>query len=153
VSAVVGRRHSTVLRFAAELASPVAAEHPLSPAAGPAAGATLPLPADSGAADPLRTVGWVAAGVGGSALLLGAVAGIVAWTKVGEFDCSSTPCTSSDRGAVDSYNAFVTASTVGLVAGGVIAAAGGLLLLRHQLWGSDVTVTAGARAVSLGGHF
>lgn len=150
VTAVESQRRAVVLRFSP--ARPAAAPASLG-ADGPAlAGAAPQLPEQDGG-DPWRTVGWVGVGVGGSALLLSGVAGLVAWSKLEDFDCSGGPCTSSDRDAVDGYNSLVTAATVGYVAGGVIAGAGALLLLREHLWGSDVELGVGALAVTVSGRF
>lgn len=153
VTAVEAQSHTLVLRFAPSAAVSAATVAPPPGPVVPAAEATAPVAAPRGADDPWRTVGWVGVGVGGSALLLSGVAGLVAWSKLDDFDCSTGPCTSSDRDAVDGYNSLVTASTVGYLAGGVLAGAGALLLLREQLWGSDVEVGVGARSVTVSGRF
>lgn len=87
------------------------------------------LGADTGAA--WRTGGWVAVGVGGSALLFSGIAGLIAYGQLDDFDCSADPCRSSSSDDVDTYNSLRTFSTIGYVAGGLVAAAGVWVLLEH----------------------
>jgi hypothetical protein len=100
-----------------------------------------------------RTTGWIALGVGGSALLFSGVAGLIAWNKQSDLDCSRHPCRSSSPEDVDTYNALVRASTVGYLAGGVVAGAGVLLLWRYPAQDLDVTVGLGPTSATLGGRF
>lgn len=88
------------------------------------------LNADTGAG--FRTAGWIAVGVGGSALLFSGIAGLVAYGQLDEFDCSAHPCRSSSSGDIDTYNGLRTSSTIGYVAGGLVAAAGIWMLLEHR---------------------
>lgn len=97
------------------------------------------LDANSGAV--WRTSGWIAVGVGGSALLSSGVAGLIAYGQLDEFDCSADPCRSSSADDIDTYNGLRTFSTIGYIAGGLIAGAGAWMLLehreptRHSQWG------------------
>lgn len=100
-----------------------------------------------------RTTGWVALGVGGSAVLLSGVAGLIAWSKQGDLDCSQHPCRSSNQDDVDSYNGLVRASTIGYLAGGLVAAGGVLLLWRYPESDLDVTVGVGPISATLAGSF
>jgi hypothetical protein len=92
--------------------------------------------AAEGAPDPTRrTLGLVGIGVGGAGLILGAVTGIVAMGKHSTITSSSCAtsagCSASDlmdyQSTVSSYNTMGTLSTVGFIAGGVLAAAGAVI--------------------------
>ena len=80
---------------------------------------------------PQRLIGWVGIGVGAAGVALGAISGAIAGHKYGELEpkCANHQCDPSDSSAVDSYTTFRTLSTVGFVAGGIVAAAGVTLLL------------------------
>ena len=80
---------------------------------------------------PNRTFAYVAFGVGGAALLVGAVTGILAIGKHGDLKdaCPDATCPSTKQSDVDSYKTMGTISTVGFVVGGVGVAAGAILLL------------------------
>jgi hypothetical protein len=78
----------------------------------------------------LAIAGWTGVGLGGAALVAGAVMGGVLLTKQSDLetqcgedlDCSEEP--SVPQQDLDSYNALRTPTTVLLIAGGVLAAAG-----------------------------
>jgi hypothetical protein len=91
-------------------------EHDESSAAG---GSVLPI------------VGWSLLGVGGAGLIVGAVTGGVAVSQHGELsdNCVGNRCEADQYGTLDSFETMSTVSTVGLVAGGVIAAVGLTLVL------------------------
>lgn len=116
-------------------AAPVAA-HP-APAAFEASQAVAPAhaeeaPAPAGAppaSNPRRTIGVVLTGVGGAGLALGAVAGVLAISKHGQAnsacDQQSTCPRSGDGPSLESQAAtWGTVSTIGFIAGGVLAATG-----------------------------
>lgn len=151
VTAVPSETRTVELRFSqVDTGAPA----PVSAVAPPVRqGSAAEGPTERADADPWRTVGWIGVGVGGTALVLSGVTGLIAWGQVDDFDCSPKPCVSSDRDAVEGYNTLVTTSTVGYLAGGVLAGAGALLLLRERLWASDVTVGVGPQAVTLSGRF
>jgi hypothetical protein len=79
-----------------------------------------------------RTLGWVAVTVGGAGLIFGGVTGGLAIGKKSSLDdagCQGDACPTSQQGKVDSYNTLRTLSSVGFIAGGVVAAAGVVLVL------------------------
>jgi hypothetical protein len=79
----------------------------------------------------LRTLGFVGLGVGGAALVSGAVLGIVAFATKGAH-CTNDVC---DPGTVSTLDGEATASTIALIGGAVLAAAGVTLLIlqpRHS---------------------
>jgi hypothetical protein len=80
---------------------------------------------------PLRTAGFVTAGVGAAGLLAGLVSGVLAVTKKGELDghCTGNLC---DATGIDTYRSaatFADVSTAGLVVGGVLLAGGAAMVL------------------------
>lgn len=82
-----------------------------------------------------KTLGFVGIGVGGAALIMGAATGGIALSKRGALleACPDGHCPKGSQGqnqsAIDSYNMMGTLSTVGFVAGGVLAATGVVLLV------------------------
>lgn len=99
--------------------------------------------AEPGASSPWRTVGFVALGVGAAALITGVVTGALASSAGKDADrlCPGSPC--SDREGLDASSrahGLATVSTIGFVAGGVLAA-GGLALV---LWNGGSTSTSPA---------
>ena len=96
-----------------------------------AAGSTSPATAaDTGSSggSTQRTLGLVGMGVGGAGLVLGVVTGVVA---IGQHSSLATTCATgcpeSAQGSIDSYHTMALLSTVGLIAGGVLAAGGAVL--------------------------
>lgn len=82
---------------------------------------------------PGKTWGLVVGGVGVAGLIVGGVAGGLA---LGQHDalakaCPNGTCPASKKGDLDAYEATGTASTVGFVAGGVLAAAGAALWIFY----------------------
>lgn len=79
------------------------------------------------------TLGWVAIGVGAAGLAVGIGTGLSAKSKRAALEdsgvCEGDRCPSSKQGDVDSLNTFRTISTIGFVAGGVLAVTGVTLLL------------------------
>lgn len=84
-----------------------------------------------GSSSAMATVGWVAIGLGGAGLLAGAIAGGLAIAKKGELDdnCPGGECRPEFHGDVDSFQTTRMVSTIGLIAGGVLAAGGLVLVL------------------------
>lgn len=78
-----------------------------------------------------KTLGFVALGVGGVGLAVGAVTGIMAMGKHSDLEkaCPDGKCTSDKQSDVDSYGTLGTVSTVGFIVGGVGVAAGLVLVL------------------------
>ncbi|MEQ9321407.1 MAG: tetratricopeptide repeat protein [Polyangiaceae bacterium] len=90
-----------------------------------------PPPADTGSSSVMATVGWVAIGLGGAGIVAGAIAGGLAIAKKGDLDdnCPGGECPPEFHGDVDSFQTTRVVSTVGLIAGGVLAAGGVVLVL------------------------
>ena len=96
--------------------------------------AAPPAQAQGGAASsPRRTIGIAGVAVGAAGLLVGAIAGGVAISKNSTLkrECPGGICMSATtpRSDFDSYNTVTTVSTVGFVVGGVLAAAGVVLIV------------------------
>lgn len=98
--------------------------------------------------NPLRTVGFVMAGVGGAALIGGVITGVMANSEFDQLslDCPMMRCTTQaqlDRSAtVDTLSG---ASTALFISGGVLAAAGVVLILVGKPREETVQVTLGPR--------
>jgi hypothetical protein len=89
---------------------------------------------------PLRTVGWVTAGVGAAGLALGTVFGVVAIGKRNDYNAAvgdpanqcgpnRQTCNQTVKDARNAIDGPATISTVALVAGGVLTAGGLALVL------------------------
>ena len=104
-----------------------------------------------------RTAGWITAGIGGAALAVGAVTGLVALSKKSDFDsspaCSDNRCAPSEQANADSYNRLLDVSTAGFVAGGVLVAAGGVILLSAPKSAERVSFRLGPGGVVVKGAF
>ena len=124
---VVAGPSSTVLSVPSLAAAPVVLEPPTSPAE-PAPRALL---APSGV-PPLRTLAYVSAGAAVVALVVGGVTGGLAISSQNKADgdCTGAVCrTPEGLDANDRAHTFATVSTIGLVAGGVLAATSVVLFL------------------------
>jgi hypothetical protein len=115
---------------------------------------------DSHSGSTRRPLGWVAIVAGGAGIVTGAVTGAIALGKRGEFESSGrcrieqNECLPDMQPAVDAYDRFRTVSTIGFVAGGVLATAGVVLLLTAPgEGGPQAAVRLSPRAVSLVGSF
>jgi len=74
----------------------------------------------------------VSLGVGGAGLVVGAVTGVMVFSKKAQLDkgdCVGSVCGPTERSNVDTYMTLRTVSTAGLVVGAVGVAAGVTLLL------------------------
>jgi hypothetical protein len=81
---------------------------------------------------PLRLVGFIAAGVGGAALVGGVVTGLMAKSKDKKATdaCTDKVCPTSVEGDFDSAKSLATVTNVLFIGGGVLAAAGvGLIIV------------------------
>ena len=137
VNVAIGEKVPAVLKFTATTA---VVAPPASSGAEPSAVSPAP-PPDSGSAPvasathqaPLKTVGWVGVGVGGVGIAIGAVAGVIALGKQTDIKnsdaCKAMHCLPSEASTVNSYNSMRTLSSVGFIAGGVLATTGVVLLL------------------------
>jgi hypothetical protein len=131
--------HRFEFNAAPAAAAPVAA----AAVAAPPATATEPSPApaapppaaDQGASkgggSPLRTVGFVAAGVGGAALIGGIVTGLMAKSSESKAkdQCQDKVCPTKAASDFDSAASLATVTNVLLIGGGVLAAAGVTLVI------------------------
>ena len=98
---------------------------PGTPRFGPG-GVRLPDPPN-----PLRKyIGYGALGFGGLSLVMGAVTGglVISMHPTLAKDCPGGVCSTTYASKLNSYNALGTASTVGIIAGGVLAAGGAILV-------------------------
>jgi hypothetical protein len=136
---VTAKSSSTELKWETDLAAKVPAKKDFSfkqAAAAPAASAapvasSAPAPPTStppseAPSSTLRTVGMVTAGVGGALLLGGAVTGLMAGSKSSklEDDCPNKTCTTDKQGDIDSLRSLQSTTTILLIGGGVLTAAG-----------------------------
>jgi hypothetical protein len=78
-------------------------------------------------AAPWRTIGFVAGGVGAAGLALGAVFGVLAMNHKNDAQCDAT--NACKPGPLSDARSAATVSTIGFVAGGVLAAGGVALVL------------------------
>jgi hypothetical protein len=84
--------------------------------------------------DPWRTVGWVTLGLGAASLTAGAVLGVSLLQDREHFasseacDLDRNQCWLGERERAESYNTKRVLSSIGLIAGGVLAASGAYLL-------------------------
>ena len=92
-----------------------------------------------------RTLGWVTLGVGVAGLAFGGVTGALAAKKHSTLsgECPSGVCPQSASSDLSSYHTLGTLSTVGLIAGGALAA-GGLVLVLLPTHDSPATEPASA---------
>ncbi len=107
---------------------------------------------------PQRLVGFVALGVGGAGLVLGGITGVVALSKKSDLDknpqCADDHrCPASANSEVSSYNTMRTVSSVGFIAGGVLAATGLVLVLTAPHQESTVSFMVSPSSVAFRGQF
>jgi len=103
--------------------------------------------------DMWRTVGWVGVGVGGATLVGSALAGIIAYSQLSEFDCDGDTCQSDNATDVATYNGLRTFSTIGYITGSVLTGAGIFLLLQHRTPDRELSLRLGPGSATLGGRF
>jgi len=108
---------------------------PTSPASAPV---TTPGPAsESSSSGGGKTLALVALGAGAAGLIVGGVTGGLALSKKSALDdnredCRDGQCTYAVEGDVKSLRSFRTVSTIGFIAGGVLAATGVVLLVTSK---------------------
>jgi hypothetical protein len=126
-----GKTETVTLELKPSADRAVAPAPVLAPAPAGAAEAASPLRPTEGGRFPWRLTGFVALGVGGAGLVLGAVTGAMAISKHDELKnaCGSAPCGPAQESDRRSYYTLGTVSTIGFVAGGALAAGGGVIVL------------------------
>ena len=109
-------------------AVPVTGPAVVAPAPTPGVGTFSP-PESSGGGSSVKTIGLVLMGVGGAGLVVGGITGVMAMGKHSDLakNCPDAKCTSDRQSDVDSYKSLGTISTIGFIAGGVLAAGGAVL--------------------------
>ncbi|MBW2455010.1 MAG: tetratricopeptide repeat protein [Deltaproteobacteria bacterium] len=129
-SVAEGEKRVVELKLEPGAAAPPRAGSPPAPAPQP------PAPADPGdhpaqSASVQGTLGWVAIGLGGAGLVLGAVTGGLAVDRHGTLEegCADGRCPPDLHDDVDSYDTLRPIATIGLIAGGVLVATGVTLVL------------------------
>lgn len=118
-------------------------------------------PADMDDPSLLRPLGFVGAGLGAALLVGGGVTGGLALKKDGELDddCPEGVCYSGSYDLLDRRDRLATASTALFVAGGVVAAAGAVMLILDATRGeggateAEVSLLVGPGSVALSGRF
>ncbi len=137
VSGTVVDRTPVTLGEGQEQSIPLALTAPAGLPAGPAAPSSGQPPATAPGGTPAsggsmrKTLGFVGIGVGGAALLMGVGtgAGVLAMHGSLKTDCTGGKCPQQDVSKLGTYDALGAASTAGFIAGGVLAAAGVVLVV------------------------
>jgi hypothetical protein len=89
-----------------------------------------------------RPVAWGAIGVGGAGLLFGTIMGILAADARGKLDCPDGVCPpSTNPDDVGAFRTYRDLSSVGIIAGGILAAGGVTLLLTAPKTREQVSFT------------
>jgi len=147
VTATEGERTTAVFKFAATPAG--IAEVPLVPPPAPIEPVKHAAPGST-----QRTLGWAAVGAGGGGILLGVIAGSIALGKKSDIEnnasCVDYRCAPTESDLVHSYNTMNTLSSVGFIAGGVLAATGVVLLVTAPSGASSSGMAAFVGPGSLG---
>ena len=108
-------------------------------------------PSDGGSILPI--LGWTAIGVGGAGLILGAVTGGLALGKHGELsdNCGDGGvCAPDQQDNLDSFHTMGTISTIGFIAGGVLAATGVVLLIVAPSDGDEAAAASLETRIGIG---
>ncbi|HEY3817528.1 MAG TPA: hypothetical protein VGL81_10170 [Polyangiaceae bacterium] len=141
----------------AVLARPVAGPPPAPQPPPTPLPATPPPTSPAEGSSAWKTVGWVVGGVGAAGLVVGSIFGVVAMSDKSNAHCSDNLC---DSGPLASAKSAAKVSDVGLIAGGVLFAGGGALVLfapgsGHGQVGLTVAPLVGANdgGVVVGGHW
>lgn len=159
VKVAEGGSSPAVLHFSAETSAGAVPAAAAGAEIQPPPGAAQPIEdhVSAGSASPLRTAGFVALGVGGAGLVLGGITGVVALGKHSSLKddgaCSDLHCNASESSQVNSYNSMRTVSSIGFIAGGVIAATGLVLVLTAPKNGETTALTLAPGALFLRRQF
>ncbi len=125
---------------------------PLSPLAPPP-------PSDHKPGSGQKVAGWLSLSVGSAGLVVGAVSGILASSRRSSLLDSNTcsadgrHCLPSQSNDVNAYNSLRTVSTVGFIAGGVLAVTGVTLLLTAPRQESQVGLWMSPSSAGIYGGF
>ncbi|HXK20029.1 MAG TPA: hypothetical protein VNG33_19595 [Polyangiaceae bacterium] len=129
----------------------------LSPAAhGAAPASAVTADASASPSSTRRTLGWIGVGAGGVGIALGSVMGGLAVSKRASLKssgCTDTICPTKKQDDVDRLNTVRAVSTVGFIAGGVLASAGVVLLLTAPSSEHPITAVMSGETVTLTGSF
>lgn len=142
-----GEETAVSLDFGKPAGASVSAAPPLAPdrsRPAPAAGSTQ------------RTLGWVSLAVGGVGLSLGGATGALALNKRSQLKddgCSDSTCPSDKQSEVDSLDTLRTVSSVGFIAGGVLAATGLVLVLTSPSSKTELSAELSNDRITLKGRF
>jgi hypothetical protein len=119
---------------------------------------TAPPPEDTNRGSGMRIAGLTTLGVGAAGVIVGAIFGGLAIGKKNEAapNCTSdfSRCTTTGKASVDDALTFGTVSTIGFIAGGVLAAAGlTIFLLAPKSKEAHVTASVSPFGLNIGGAF
>jgi hypothetical protein len=136
--------------FAAAAAPAVVAAAPVAVAPVAPPPPTPPPAADQGSSkggSPLRTVGFITAGVGGAALIGGIVTGVMANSASSRAtdQCQNKVCPTKAQSDFDSASSLATVTDALLIGGGVLAAAGVTLVIVGGKGGSESKAASAPR--------
>jgi hypothetical protein len=127
------------------------------PAPPPVAGApVLTAPPAGKPNSTRRTLGWVGVGAGTAGIALGAVMGALSISKrqsLKDDGCSDTRCPHDKQTQVDRLNTFRVVSTIGFIAGGVLATSGIVLLITAPSNEHQLAAVVSGNALSMTGRF
>jgi hypothetical protein len=139
VTVAISENKAVTVRFEGSGVGAAPGGTPASPsetAPGPVTGAAPAATSDSApsSSSTKKTLGWVALGVGAAGIAVGGITGGLALGKKGDFEdspeCEGTVCRRSTmQDELDSYSTLRTVSSVGFIAGGVLAVTGVVLLV------------------------
>jgi len=129
VTLAEGETREVDVLFAAPPSAPKAQPH--APTEAVPIAHTPPPVATPRASSTQRTLGYVAVGVGGAALLSGGVATLLALNKRSALaaQCPNDNCLPAAHDGADTYNSLRTFSTIGVLGGAVLGGAGVVLLV------------------------
>jgi hypothetical protein len=131
-----------------------AAAQPASAEAQPSSAGTV-AEASAGPSSTRKTLAWVGIGVGAAGLVVGGIAAGLASGKKSSIDgdpnCQGNHCAPSESDLVNSYDQLRTVSSIGFIAGGVLAATGVTLLLtapRQSQVGAGLWLGIGSAGIA-----
>jgi hypothetical protein len=141
------KRFSSESGASADVALTLTALPSSKPVSAPAASS-----GDSGAGDTQRLVGFIGIGVGAAGLVVGAITGGLAVGKHSSLTdaCPNGQCPASEQGDLDSYHTLGLVSTIGFIAGGVLAAAGLVVVLTAPSDSGEAAAPVASVSASLG---